>query len=196
MREIIKDLEKNLDERDNSLKQSQIMINQVIQKIQQLNRLAKANEDGFNAAISTIYRLRASDPLFNTSDLRVATDFSLFELVDFQLIRLCEHGTTETPSIIDINDPSYAHYSSVKLVHGYNTIEYATSDREGRTVASYWIDLPSGRTFIYNFHYDSTIENMSDIIEMKEMYRYIKGICLHLEERGFLWREGYHHAAN
>ncbi|MFB5269559.1 hypothetical protein ACE41H_22630 [Paenibacillus enshidis] len=159
-------------------------------KIDMLQQLAKINEDGYNAAISTIYRLRLSDSLFNTSDLRVVTDFSLFELVDTKLIRLCEQGTTETPKVIDIHDPTYSHYSSVVLVHGENTIEYATSDREGRTVASYWIDLPSGRTLIYNFHYDSTHQGMDDIIEMKEMYRYIKGICLHLEEKGFLIKEG------
>ncbi|AGA59985.1 hypothetical protein Theco_3981 (plasmid) [Thermobacillus composti KWC4] len=194
-REMVEDLKKSLDERDRSLKKTETMVRLLNRKIEQLQRLAKVNEDGFNSAISTIYRLRSSDPLFNTSDLRVVTDFSLFELVEPKLIRLCEQGTTETPKIIDINDPAYAHYSSVKLVHGENTIEYATSDREGRTVASYWIDLPSGRTLIYNFHYDSTIEDMDDIIEMKEMYRYIKGICMHLDERGLLTREAQRHVA-
>lgn len=112
------------------------------------------------------------------------------------LLRLAELGTTETPDVIDVGDADYAHYSSVRLVQGFETIEYATSDREGRTVASYWIDMPSGRTLIYNFHYDSTIEHMDVIIEMKEMYRYIKGICIHLDERGLLRREGLNNVAN
>lgn len=196
LKEMVAEYKKNLNESNRVLKKRETMVKLLDRKIELLQRLAKVNEDGFNAAISTIYRLRASDPLFNTSDLRVVTDFSLFELVGTQLIRHCEQGTTETPRIIDINDPAYAHYSSIKLVHGNNTIEYATSDREGRTVASYFIDLPSGRTLIYNFHYDSTVTDMYDIIEMKEMYRYIKGICLLLEERGFLGREGQHHDAN
>ncbi|MBE9914600.1 hypothetical protein G8C92_11210 [Paenibacillus donghaensis] len=174
-----------------------LIIDELNKQIDLLQKLAKVNEDGFISAISTIYRLRSSDFLFNTSDLRVITDFSLFEFADYHMLyRVCEHGTTETPRIIDIDDPNYSHYSSVQLVQGTNTIEYATSDREGRTVASYWIELPSGRILIYNFHYDSTNKEMNAIIEMKEMYRYIKGICMHLEERGLLNRRGPHHAAN
>ncbi|MFD0714772.1 hypothetical protein [Paenibacillus sp. GCM10027626] len=195
-KETVEQLKKSLDEKDNGLKQSQATEALLNQKIAELERLAKINEDGFNSAISTVYRLRSSDSLFSTFDLRVVTDFSLFELVEPNLVRLCEQGTTETPRIINVNDPVYAHYSSVKLFHGEGTIEYATSDREGRTVASYWIDLPSGRTFIYNFHYDSTNQHMDDIIEMKEMYRYIKGICINLDERGLLIKEGQQNAAN
>lgn len=195
-RDMVEELKKSLDEKDSNLKKLETVVKLLNRKLEILQRLAKINEDGFNSAISTIYRLRSSDFLFNTSDLRVVTDFSLFELVEPKLIRLCEQGTTETPKIIDIHDPGYSHYSSVKLVHGQNTIVYATSDREGRTVASYWIDLPSGRTVIYNFHFDSTLEGMNDIIEMKEMYRYIKGICMHLEEQGFLGEEVQSHVAN
>lgn len=196
-RDLVEELKRNLQEKDRSLEQDKIIIDELNKQIDLLQKLAKVNEDGFISAISTIYRLRSSDFLFNTSDLRVITDFSLFEFADYHMLyRVCEHGTTETPRIIDIDDPNYSHYSSVQLVQGTNTIEYATSDREGRTVASYWIELPSGRILIYNFHYDSTNKEMNAIIEMKEMYRYIKGICMHLEERGLLNRRGPHHAAN
>lgn|GEM_PF-3768625 len=195
LREMMHDLKIRLDEREESLKMTEKTIELLNRKINLLQSLTVINEDGFNSAISTIYRLRGSDSLFNTADLRVVTDYSLFELVGTDLIRICEQGTTLTPKIININDSAYEHYSSVQLVRGLNTIEKATSDREGRTVASYWIDLPSGRTLIYNFHYDSTSTTMDGIIEMKEMYRYIKGICMHLEERGFLIREGEYHVA-
>lgn len=195
-REIIDSLNRNLEKSEQNLRQTEENVSLLIHQIELLQRLAKVNEDGFNSAISTIYRLRSEDRLFNTTDLRVVTDFSLFELEGHYLYRLCEQGTTETPKIIYIDDPNYEHYSSVKLVQGENTIEYATSDREGRTVASYWIEMPSGRILIYNFHYDSTIEDMNDIIETKEMYRYIKGICMHLDERGFLNKEGHRHVAN
>lgn len=196
LRDMVDDLQVSLDEKEEALQQSQETEDLLVQKIRELERLAKDLENGFNSAISTVYRLKSSDSLFSTYDLRVVTDFSLFELLEPELVRLCELGTTETPRVINIHDPVYAHYSSVKLLHGEGTIEYATSDREGRTVASYWIDLPSGRTLIYNFHYDSTSEHMDDIIELKEMYRYIKGICIHLDERGLLRREGPHDIAN
>ncbi|WP_054943588.1 hypothetical protein [Paenibacillus ihuae] len=143
------------------------------------------NEQNLNAAIDVLYRLRKGASLFNPADLRVVTPFSLFELKGNYLFRHFEQGTTETPSVIRIDDSKYAHYSSVKLVNSDKTIEYATSDREGRTVASYWIELPSERILIYNFHYDSTNSGMSAIIESKEMYRFIRGICIHLEERHF-----------
>lgn len=190
------ELRKNLREKEEALQQSKEVETSLVQHIRELDRLAKVLENGFNSAISTIYRLRSSDTLFCIYDLRVVTDFSLFEYKAPMLLRLAELGTTETPDVIDVGDADYAHYSSVRLVQGFETIEYATSDREGRTVASYWIDMPSGRTLIYNFHYDSTIEHMDVIIEMKEMYRYIKGICIHLDERGLLRREGLNNVAN
>lgn len=190
------ELRKNLREKEEALQQSKEVETSLVQHIRELDRLAKVLENGFNSAISTIYRLRSSDTLFCIYDLRVVTDFSLFEYKAPLLLRLAELGTTETPDVIDVGDADYAHYSSVRLVQGFETIEYATSDREGRTVASYWIDMPSGRTLIYNFHYDSTIEHMDVIIEMKEMYRYIKGICIHLDERGLLRREGLNNVAN
>lgn len=194
-RGVIEDLKVSVQSSDDNLKEMEERINELDQQIKLLQRLAKVNEDGFNNAISTIYRLRTEDRLFNTSDLRVVTDFSLFELEGTLLRRLCELGTTETPREIDIYDSDYEHYSSIKLVQGENTIEYATSDREGRTVASYWIELPSKRILIYNFHYESTNMNMNDIIETKEMYRYIKGICMHLDERGLINKEGRRHVA-
>jgi hypothetical protein len=196
LQEEIDELNKELVDKEDDLTQYQARVEQLNKIIEELQRLVKINEDGYNSAISTIFRLRQSDNLFNTSDLRVFTDFSLFELVDDKLLRLCEQGTTETPKIIDINDPEFLHYSSVTLAHSGEPIEYATSDREGRTVASIWIRIPSGRSFIYNFHYESTNERMSDIIEMKELYRYIKGICILLDERGLLTREGEYHVAS
>ena len=196
LEEEIDELNKALDDKEKDLTQYQERVEQLNEIIGQLQRLVKINEDGYNSAISTIFRLRQSDQLFNTSDLRVLTDFSLFEWIDDKLFRLCEQGTTETPKIIDINDPAFSHYSSVKLVQSGEAIEYATSDREGRTVASIGIRIPSGRNFIYNFHYETTNEKMSDIIEMKELYRYIKGICILLDERGLLSREGEDHVAS
>ncbi len=190
------ELRKSLQEKEEALKQSKETETALLQHIRDFDRLAKVLENGFNSAISTLYRLKSSDTLFCLYDLRVVTDFSLFEYKAPMLLRLGELGTTETPEVIDVDDPDYAHYSSVRLVHGDGTIEYATSDRVGRTVASYWIDMPSGRALIYNFHYDSTNEHMDVMIEMKEMYRYIKGICIHLDERGLLRWEGSHHAAN
>jgi hypothetical protein len=196
-REMVNQLQRELNEKELGLERNERIIRQLAEQIDSLQRLAKFNEDGFNAAISTIYRLRSEDALFGTSDLRVLSDFSLFELVGNKLIRICEQGTTETPRIIDIYDPVYAHYSSVRLVHGSGMIETATSDREGRTISSYWIDLPGDRTLIYNFHYDSTNADMHAIIRTKEMYRFIRGICLHLDERGLLqWEGNRHHAAN
>lgn len=192
----IDELNEELDDKENDLTQYQARVEQLNELIGELQRLVKINEDGYNSAISTIFRLRQSDNLFNTYDLRVSTDFSLFELLDDKLFRLCEQGTTETPKIIDINDPEFSHYSSVILAHSGEPIEYASSDREGRTVASIWIRIPLGRIFIYNFHYESTNERMSDIIEMKELYRYIKGICILLDERGLLIREGEDHVAS
>jgi hypothetical protein len=195
--EIVEQLQQELNEKELGLERNERIIRELVEQIDSLQRLVKFNEDGFNAAISTIYRLRAGDTLFGTSDLRVLSDFSLFELVGTRLVRICEQGTTETPRMIDIYDPAYAHYSSVRLVHGSNMMETSSSDREGRTISSYWIELPSGRTLIYNFHYNSTSADMHAIIKTKEMYRFIRGICLHLDERGLLQWEGQrHHAAN
>jgi len=195
LQEQIDDLTKQLDDKENDLTEYQASLEKLYEFIGQLQQLVKINEDGYNAAIDTIFRLRQSDQLFDTSELRVHTAFSLFELEDDKLYRLCEQGTTETPRIIDIADPAYSHYSSVKLIHSGNSVEFATSDREGRTVASLGIRIPSGRFFIYNFHYESTNEKMNDIIKMKELYRYIRAICIHLDERGLLRREGEDHVA-
>lgn len=174
-----------LEEDKKYLENAETIIAELNAKIMSLADHVTANEQSFNAAIDVLYRLRSSDSLFNSTDLRVVTPFSLFELEGDILLRHFEQGTTETPPLIHIKDPDYAHYSSVKLVTSEKPIEYATSDREGRTVASYWIDMPSARVLIYNFHYDSTNIGMSDIIESKEMYRFIRGICIHLEERRF-----------
>ncbi|MCL6604840.1 MAG: vacuolar protein sorting-associated family 51 protein [Paenibacillus sp.] len=190
---ITEELKKNKEELESIIKANVDDLNGAIttiselkDSINELDELITVNETGFNTTIDLIYRLRPSTNLFNCSDLYVICAFSLFELVDDHLYRHCEQGTTETPEIIYIHDPAYAHYSSVLLVNSNETIEYATSDREGRTVASYWIDLLSDRVYIYNFHYDSTNESMRGTIESKEMYRLIRGICMHLEERGFL----------
>ena len=192
---LIEHYEKTQDQLARQLKKAEEDIDKLKEYSGKLLRLSKANEEGFNSAISTLYRLRSGDSLFGYGDLRVVSDFSLFEYEDPYLIRICEQGTTETPSRIDIHDPDYQHYSSVKLVRGSNTIEYATSDREGRTVASYWIELPSKRVLVYNFHYDSTFKGMSDIINTKEMYRYIRGICILLEDRGLIDRGGTLHGS-
>ncbi|MCD9023195.1 hypothetical protein [Cohnella silvisoli] len=156
-----------------------------------LYQQVKNNEVGFNRAIDILYRLR-NNYHFTVNDLRIICGFSLFEVLGDDLYMLGEQETTETPLHININDPDYEHYSSVKLVGSESTIEYATADREGRTVASYWIELPSNRVIIYNFHYDSTNVTNRDIIESKEMYRFIRGICIHLDERGLLVRVGDH----
>jgi hypothetical protein len=185
----------SLERSERNLRTADIQIDLLNRKIELLIQQVSANENGFNAAIDVIYRLRRADPkLFTPNDLRVLTAFSLFELEGDVLYRICEQGTTETPPAIHLDDPNYARYSSVKLVHSDNTIEYATSDREGRTVASYWIELPSERVVIYNFHFESTNRSIHAIIESKEMYRFIRGICIHLEERGLLEREGIRHA--
>jgi hypothetical protein len=194
LRREIGEMRTTVEERDKGIAEAGTAIDLLKRKIGLLSELVTINETGFNSAIDVLYRLLKSSLLFNPSDLRIVTPFSLFELVDNHLYRHCEQGTTETPSLIDVNDSSYAHYSSVKLISSSKTIEYATSDREGRTVASYWIELPSDRVYIYNFHYDSTFTGMRDIIESKEMYRYIRGICMHLEERGYFEREGTQHA--
>lgn len=178
-------LMESLDENKESLEIAEKIIARLNKQISSLVDHVTANEQVLNAAIDVLYRLRRSDSLFTPADLRIVTAFSLFEKKGDILYRHFEQGTTETPSVIRIDDPNYAHYSSVKLVDSEDTIEYATSDREGRTVASYWIDLPSERVLIYNFHYDSTNLEMSDIIKSKEMYRFIRGICIHLEERNF-----------
>lgn len=175
----------SLNENKKSLDSAAEIIDGLNKQISILVDHITTNEQVLNTAIDVLYRLRSSDSLFHPSDLRVVAAFSLFEIQGKILYRHFEQGTTETPLVIRIDDPNFAHYSSVKLVNSEDTIEYATSDREGRTVASYWIDLASGRVLIYNFHYDSTNTKMSDIINSKEMYRLIRGICIHLEERGF-----------
>jgi hypothetical protein len=160
LRRDIEEMKSTTEERDKGLTDAGTAIDLLNRKIVLLTELVTINEKGFNSAIDVLYRLRSSSMLFNTSDLRVLTPFSLFELVDdYHLYRHCEEGTTETPAYIDSNDPRFTHYSSVKLISSSKTIEYATSDREGRTVASYWIELPSDRVYIYNFHYDSTSVN-------------------------------------
>jgi hypothetical protein len=187
------EFKEQLVQSEQRLKDADESIKLLNQKIVQLFNQAKVNEEGYNSAIDVLYRLRSVQSLFNRNDLRLISAFSLFEVVEDHLYRICEQGTTETPETININDPQYEDYSSVKLVNSEKTIEYATSAREGRTVASYWIDLPSERALIYNFHYDSTNESIRDIIESKEMYRFVRGICLHLEERGLLERGGARH---
>jgi len=187
----ISGLQSSLGDREKDLKAADKEIELLNRKIELLYEQVSANENGFNKAIDVVYRLRETGwPLFNFTDLRVLTGFSLFELVGDNLYMICEQETTQTPPHIHVNDPNVQHYSSVKLVASSKLLEYATSDREGRTVASYFIDLPSGKVLIYSFHYDSTKISISDIIESKEMYRFIKGICMHLEQRGLLERIG------
>ncbi|MCU6793971.1 hypothetical protein OB236_17855 [Paenibacillus sp. WQ 127069] len=180
----------NLAERAQFLKEAELEIDKLDQQIDLLIQQVTTNEDGFNTAIDTLYRLRRRDPsLFGINDLRILSNFSLFELIGDDLYMIGEQGTTETPSHIDIHDPEYAHYSSIRLISSEKSLEYATSDREGRTVASYWIELPSERVLIYNFHYDSTNLQLRDTIESKEMYRLIRIICILLDERGLLNNE-------
>jgi hypothetical protein len=194
LRREIEDLKASLAESDENLKEAENEIDEMDEQLKLLIHQVQSNEDGFNTAIDTLYRLRQRTPsLFVVTDLHIISNFSLFELVDDGLYMIGEQGTTETPSYIDIHDQEYAHYSSVKLISSEKTVEYATSNREGRTVASYWIELPSGRVLIYNFHYASTNEYFRDTIESKEMYRLIRIICILLDERGLLNRDGVQH---
>jgi hypothetical protein len=188
-RKNISTLQKSLDSSEKDLQDAEDTIMQLNKNIGLLYQQVKNNEIGFNRAIDLIFRLRKGYH-FNVIDLRVISGFSLFEVIGDDLHMIGEQETTETPVHINIHDPDYSHYSSVRLVNSSSSIEYATADREGRTVASYWIELPSERVLIYNFHYDSTNITIRDIIESKEMYRFIRGICIHLDERGLLVKVG------
>lgn len=167
-----------------------------IEIIENLFQQIEYNQKGYNKAIDIIMRLRMRKPaLFGLNDLRIISGFSLFELCgDSDLYMIAEQDTTETPVHINVDDPQFEHYSSVKLVKGTETIEYASSDREGREVSSYWLNsMLSNRIFIYNIHFDSSNETIYDIIESKEMYRLIRSIIVHLEERALLKRAGEEH---
>ncbi|MFS0727101.1 hypothetical protein [Paenibacillus sp. 1P07SE] len=191
LRREVEQLQATLTERERDLQQSEEDIDLLNSTIELLRDHVEANEEGYNQAIDILFRLRRDRgrSLFGPGDLRVLSAYSLFEVSDDQLVMVHEQGTTETPEVISLGDADYAHYSSVRLVNSNETIEYATSDREGREVASYWLEL-GGREFVYNFHYETTDRTrFRAIIESKEMYRLIRGICFHLEERGLLQRE-------
>lgn len=158
-----------------------------------LDRLTKFSQQTltlYKYAISELYRLLKEDGLFNPFDLRICSDFSLFELRGDTLYRLYELGNTTTPRKIPINDPRYSTWSAVRVVKNQTFREYSNRDinGEGRFVDSYRFVI-KGRVFVYSFHFNSEAKDLRNMIESREMYRLVQGILLHLEERGMLPKE-------
>jgi len=158
--------------------------------IDQLASLSRQTLTVYKYTISELYRLLKEEGLFNPYDLRVCSDFSLFELREDTLYRLYEQGNTTTPRIIPINSPKYRSWSAVRVVKNLTYREYSNKDitGEGRFVDSYRFVI-KGRTFVYSFHFNNEAKELRKLIESREMYRLIQGILLHLEERGMLLNE-------
>lgn len=158
-----------------------------------LDRLAKFSQQTltvYKFAISELYRLLKEEGLFNPFDLRICSDFSLFELRGETLYRLYEQGNSTTPMRIPINEPKYSTWAAVRVVKNHTFREYSDLDikGEGRFVDSYRFVI-KGRVFVYSFHFNNESRDLRNMIESREMYRLVQGILLHLEERGMLHNE-------
>jgi hypothetical protein len=158
-----------------------------------LDRLAKFSQQTltvYKYAISELYRLLKEEGLFNPYDLRICSDFSLFELRGDTLYRLYEQGNSTTPRKIPINDPKYSSWAAVRVVKNRTFREYSNRDinGEGRFVDSYRFVI-KGRVFVYSFHFNNEARELRSMIESREMYRLVQGVLLHLEERGMLPNE-------
>ncbi|RRJ54654.1 hypothetical protein EHV15_34215 [Paenibacillus oralis] len=162
-------------------------LNQVIKRLAKLSRQTLM---AYKYAISELYRLLKEEGLFNPYDLRICSDFSLFELRGDLLYRLYEQGNSTTPRVISINDPRYRTWAAVRVIQHLSFREYSNLDinGEGRFVDSYRFVI-KGRTFVYSFHFNNESKELRGLIESREMYRLIQGILLHLEERGMLLSE-------
>ncbi|MGV2885963.1 hypothetical protein [Paenibacillus taichungensis] len=162
-------------------------LNQVIERLANLSRQTLL---AYKYAISELYRLLKEERLFNPYDLRICSDFSLFELQGDTLYRLYEQGNSTTPRVIPINDPKYRTWAAVRVIQNLSFREYSNLDisGEGRFVDSYRFVI-KGRTFVYSFHFNNESKELRSMIESREMYRLVQGILLHLEERGMLLNE-------
>jgi len=163
---------------------------QLNQVIDRLAKLSRQTLTAYKYAISELYRLLKDEGLFNPYDLRICSDFSLFELRGETLYRLYEQGNTTTPRMIPVNDPKYKTWSAVRVIQNLSFREYSKLDitGEGRFVDSYRFVI-KGRTFVYSFHFNNESKDLRSMIESREMYRLVQGILLHLEERGMLLGE-------
>ncbi|WP_145949592.1 hypothetical protein [Paenibacillus sp. Y412MC10] len=160
-------------------------IHELNEVFDRLARHSKQTLSIYNYCISFIYRLRSEDCLFNPYDLRVISDFSLYQVMGNQLIRVYEQGNSTSPRVINLDDPKMQSWSAVRVVNNWTMMELSTWQK-GRFVDSYRFDIGS-RTYVYNFHFDSETENdLRDLIRTKQLNRLIKAILLHLNERGML----------
>lgn len=158
-----------------------------------LDRLAKFSQQTltvYKYSISELYRLLKEEGLFNPFDLRICSDFSLFELRGDTLYRLYEQGNTTTPRQFLITDPRYSSWAAARVVKNQTFREYSNLDinGEGRFVDSYRFVI-KGRMLVYSFHFNNESRELRYMIESREMYRLVQGILLHLEERGMLLYE-------
>ncbi|WP_240416554.1 hypothetical protein [Paenibacillus periandrae] len=197
--EIRASFERNVDELTNKiteLSDYQNECNLLQKELEELNEVfdrlvinSKHTLKIYNFCISFLYRIRHEDGLFNPYDLRVISDFSLYQLMDKQLVRVYEQGNSTSPRIINLNEPQMQSWSSVRVIIN-NTMMELSSWSSGRFVDSYRLDI-NGQTYVYNFHFDSETEaELRELIRTKQLYRLIKVICLHLNERGMLLKEG------
>jgi hypothetical protein len=183
-------LQTEVDDKKNLLQEAESDAKELNEIIDELLQKVEANEEGYNLTIDLLIRSRPGRNLFNEDDLRLVSAYSLFRLDDNKLIMIYEQGTTETPDMIDLDDPYYQHYSSVMAIKNGKTLEEANADREGRSVISYVIQLDSHEVYIYNFHFSSHNKRFYDIIHTKEMFRMVRAVLYHLKDRGLLEKGG------
>jgi hypothetical protein len=84
--------------------------------IDSLAKLSRQTLSVYKYAIGELFRLRKEDGLFNPYDLRICSDFSLFELKGDVLVRLYEQGNSTTPRSIPINEPRFRNWAAVRVV--------------------------------------------------------------------------------
>lgn len=137
---------------------------------------------GYNRSIDLLHWMKQPAKL-KPEHLHLISDFSLFTLRRNRLIKIAELGTTETPDSISIYDSAFSGYAAVKVIRNQSKMEYTESDREGRSIASYRIVMPSGIIWVYNFHFYVADPLIRGIIETQEFYRLVRIMCWLLEER-------------
>jgi hypothetical protein len=138
----------------------------------------------FRRAVDILEWIREPTQL-RKENLHLLSDYSLYLVQDNELLRKDELGSS-MPEVLDLDSPVLRDYSFVIVVkEGLNESNSNNIEWRGRAVKSYRFDI-KGNTWVYNFHYEKTNQEISDIISTEEYYRFVNALLMLLLERNLI----------
>ncbi|MCA1064786.1 hypothetical protein QTG56_24580 (plasmid) [Rossellomorea sp. AcN35-11] len=146
----------------------------LLKKLEELVSEYKRQNQLFNHTIDSVQSM--NQDCLSKDDLRVITDYSLFEEFEGKLHRIAHHKTANTPKIIDPEHSKYRKWAVSRVYHSTDDV-IELDESHGRVIASKKFVTPNG-TFVYSFHFHESAEEIYAIIEKEELHRLLYVLVL------------------